>query len=195
MTSSKDFKHPEKPSYSERPEYIEHVDKIISSYESPDGVMGELVRQLADAMWWVKTYQKDKDHLIVMRMATCLVGRHIHMLKPFESSGSLFDALLISLKGQSVATEGQAYLEQKLTYSGHSLGSLRAEAIGKSIKELEVVDRLIERQFKNMRLLMQAYESVRFAPQLLKKMSLEIIELEQRVEQSYEDQRRKVSRQ
>ena len=42
---------------------------------------------------------------------------------------------------------------------------------------------------------MQSYESVRFAPQLLKKMSLEIIELEQRVEQSYEDQRRKVSRQ
>ena len=46
-----------------------------------------------------------------------------------------------------------------------------------------------------MRLLMQAYESVRFAPQLLKKMSLEITQLEQRVEQTYEDQRREVSRQ
>jgi hypothetical protein len=195
MTSSKDIKLPEKASYSEGPEYIEHVDNIMASYESPDGVMGELVCQLADAMWWVKTYQKDKDDLIVMRMATCLVGRHNHMLNPFESPGSLFDALLIALKGQSVATEGQAYLEKRLTNSGHSLGSLRAEAIGKSIKELEVVDRLIERQFKNIRLLMQAYESVRFAPQLLKKMSLEIIELEQRVEQSYEDQRRKVSRQ
>ena len=32
---------------------------------SPEGVLGELVRQMADAMWWVKTYQKDKDHLIV----------------------------------------------------------------------------------------------------------------------------------
>ena len=46
-----------------------------------------------------------------------------------------------------------------------------------------------------MRLLMQAYESVRFAPQLIKKMSLEITQLEQHVEQSYEDQRREVSRQ
>ena len=78
---------------------------------------------------------------------------------------------------------------------GHSLVSVRAEAITQSTKELEVVDRLIERQFKNMRLLMQAYESVRFAPQLVKKMSLEITQLEQRVEQSYEDQRREVSRQ
>jgi len=45
---------------------------------------------------------------------------------------------------------------------GHNHTSLRPEAIRKSIKELEVIDRLIERQFKNMRLLMQAYESVRF---------------------------------
>jgi hypothetical protein len=58
-----------------------------------------------------------------------------------------------------------------------------------------VIDRLIERQFKNMRLLMQAYELVRFAPQLLKKMTLEIQQLEQRVEGANEDQRREVSRQ
>jgi hypothetical protein len=58
-----------------------------------------------------------------------------------------------------------------------------------------VIDRLIERQFKNMWLLMQASESVRFAPQLLKKMTLEIQRLEQRVEGANEDQRREVSRQ
>ena len=58
-----------------------------------------------------------------------------------------------------------------------------------------MIDRLIERQFKNMRLLMQACESVRFAPQLLKKMTLEIQQLEQRIEGANEDQRREVSRQ
>ena len=54
------------------------------------------------------------------------------------------------------------------------MASLRAGAIRRLIKELEVIDRLIERQFKNMHLLMQSYESVRFAPQLLKKKDLEI---------------------
>jgi len=78
---------------------------------------------------------------------------------------------------------------------GHNLTSMRAEAVRKSVKELEVIDRLIERQFKNIRLLMQSYESVRFAPQLLKKMTLEIQQLEQRVEGTNEDQRREVSRQ
>ncbi len=195
MTSSKDIQLPEQASYSDLPEYIEHVENIVASYESPDGVMGELVRQLADAMWWVKTYQKDKDHLIVMKMATRLGDRMDRISNPLRSAGSLFDALLSALRGETAATEGRAYLEQRLDALGHSLVSVRAEAITQSTKELEVVDRLIERQFKNMRLLMQAYESVRFAPQLVKKMSLEITQLEQRVEQSYEDQRREVSRQ
>ena len=107
----------------------------------------------------------------------------------------MFEALFKSWSGGIVEPEDQTYLDSTLGSEGHNLTSLRAEAVRESIKELEVIDRLIERQFKNMRLLMQAYESVRFAPQLLKKMSLEITQLEQRVEQSYEDQRREVSRQ
>ena len=76
---------------------------------------------------------------------------------------------------------------------GHNLASLRADAIWRSVKELEVIDWVIERQFKNMRLLMQSYESVRFEPQLLKKMDLEIKQLVQDIEKTIEDQCREVS--
>ncbi len=195
MKSSNNIPLPEKASYSERPEYIEHVKNIVASYESPDGMMGELVRQLADAMWWVKTYQKDKDHLIVMRMVVNLVNQVDFQRDPSNSTARLFAVLLAALNGNSVAAKDQRYLDQRLKIRDHSLASVRAVAVRSSIEQLEAVDRLIERQFKNMRLLMQAYESVRFAPQLFKQMSLEITQLEQRVEQSYEDQRREVSRQ
>jgi len=195
MKSSNNIPLPEKASYSERHEYIEHVKSIVASYESPDGMMGELVRQLADAMWWVKTYQKDKDHLIVMRMVASLFDQFDSKRDPSNSFARLFAVLLAVLNGQSVAAEDQIYLDRRLKIRDHSLASVRAVAVRNSIKELEVVDRLIERQFKNMRLLMQAHESVRFAPQLFKQMSLEVTQLEQRVEQSYEDQRREVSRQ
>ena len=195
MTSSKDIQLPEKASYSQRPEYIEHVQNIVASYDSPSGVLGELVRQVADSIWWVKTYQKDKDHLIVMRMANCLVDRRDFLVNLQETWLRVFEALFKSWSGGIVEPEDQTYLDSTLVSKSHNLTSLRAEAVRKSIKELEVIDRLIERQFKNMRLLMQAYESVRFAPQLLKKMSLEITQLEQRVEQTYEDQRREISRQ
>ena len=116
MGDHKEIKLPQSASYSNLPEYKDHVNQILTSYDSPEGVLGELVRQMA-------------------------------------------------------------------------------EAIRRSIKELEVIDRLIERQFKNMRLLMQSYESVRFAPQLLNKMDLEIKQLEQGIEKTIEDQRREVSRQ
>ena len=42
---------------------------------------------------------------------------------------------------------------------------------------------------------MQSYDSVRFAPQIQKKMALEIERLEQQVKQSREDQRLEVDRQ
>lgn len=195
MTASKNIKLPQEASYSELPEYIEHVNEIVASYDSRSGVLGELVRQVADSIWWVKTYQKDKDHSIVMTMANSLVDREEIWIDLQKTSLRVFEALFKSWSGAIIESEDQAYLDSTLRSKGYNLTSLRAEAVRKTIKELEVIDRLIERQFKNMRLVMQAYESVRFAPQLLKKMAVEIEQLMQRVEQTYEDQRREVSRQ
>ena len=62
-------------------------------------------------------------------------------------------------------------------------------------ESFETLDRLIERQLKNVRLLMQSYDSVRFAPQVHKKIALEIEQLELQVKQSREDQRLEVDRQ
>ena len=195
MADHKEIKLPQSASYSNLPEYKDHVGQILKSYDSPEGVSGELVRQMADAMWWVKTYQKDNDHLIVMKMATCLVNRNDYRIDPSESALQIFESVFKSWSGESISADEQSALDLVMASKGHNLTSLRAEAVRKSIKELEVIDRLIERQFKNMRLLMQAYESVRFAPQLLKKMTLEIQQLEQRIEGANEDQRREVSRQ
>jgi len=195
MADHKEINLPQSASYSNLPEYKDHVDHILKSYDSPEGVLGELVRQMADAMWWVKTYQKDKDHLIVMKMAKCLVDRNDFRIDPSESALQIFESVFKSWSGESISADEQGALDSVMAFKGHNFTSMRAEAVRKSVKELEVIDRLIERQFKNMRLLMQAYESVRFAPQLLKKMTLEIQQLEQRIEGANEDQRREVTRQ
>jgi len=195
MADNKEIKLPQSASYSNLPEYKNHVNQILASYDSPDGVLGELVRQMADAMWWVKTYQKDKDHLLVMKMASLVISRHAIDVDAEQKSLRVFDGLLKSWSGQVLDPDDQAFLDSAMRSKGHNMASLRSDAVRRSIKELEVIDRLIERQFKNMRLLMQSYESVRFAPQLLKKMDLEIKQLEQAIEKTIEDQRREVSRQ
>ena len=195
MADNKEIKLPQSASYSNLPEYKNHVNQILASYDSPDGVLGELVRQMADAMWWVKTYQKDKDHLLVMKMASLVISRHAIDVDAEQKSLRVFDGLLKSWSGQVLDPDDQAFLDSAMRSKGHNMASLRSDAVRRSIKELEVIDRLIERQFKNMRLLMQSYESVRFAPQLLKKMDLQIKQLEQGIEKNIEDQRREVSRQ
>ena len=195
MADHKEIKLPQSASYSNLPEYKNHVNQILASYDSPDGVLGELVRQMADAMWWVKTYQTDKAHLLVMKMASLVISRHAIDVDAEQKSLRVFDGLLKSWSGQVLDPDDQAFLDSAMRSKGHNMASLRSDAVRRSIKELEVIDRLIERQFKNMRLLMQSYESVRFAPQLLKKMDLEIKQLEQAIEKTIEDQRREVSRQ
>ncbi|MDC1143546.1 hypothetical protein OAT22_00655 [Porticoccaceae bacterium] len=174
MADHKEINLPQSASYSNLPEYKDHVDQILASYDSPEGVLGELVRQMADAMWWVKTYQKDKDHLIVMKMAMLVKSRTDMGIDPEAKALRFFECLLSSWSGQVLDPDNQAFLDSAMRSKGHNMASLRADAVRRSIKELEVIDRLIERQFKNMRLLMHSYESVRFAPQLLKKMDLEI---------------------
>ena len=60
---------------------------------------------------------------------------------------------------------------------------------------LETIDPLIERQLNNVKLLEQTYDSVRFAPQVHKKKTLEIEQLELQVKQSREDQHLEVGHQ
>lgn len=195
MADHKEINLPQSASYSKLSEYEDHVDQIMASYDSPECVLGELVRQMADAMWWVKTYQKDKDHLIVMRMAMLMKSRSDLGMDAEEKALRFFEFLLSSWSGQVLDPDDKAFLDSAMRSKGHNLAWLRADAIRRSIKELEVIDRVIERQFKNMRLLMQSYESVGFTPQLLKKTDLEIRQLEQGIEKTIEDKRREVSRQ
>ena len=192
MADNKEINLPQSASYSNLPEYKDHVNQILNSYDSPEG---GLVRQMADAMWWVKTYRRDKDHLIVMKMAMFVKSRSDLGMDAEEKALRFLECLLNSWSGQVLDPDDQAFLDSAMRSKGHNMASLRADAIRRSVKELEVIDRLIERQFKNMRLLMQSYESVKFAPQLLRKMDLEIRQLEQGIEKTIEDQRREVSRQ
>jgi len=61
--------------YEQAPAYQRHVQTVLASYEYPKGLLGELVRQLADAFWWIKVYRRDKENLILSQMATTLADR------------------------------------------------------------------------------------------------------------------------
>ena len=180
--------------YLRAPEYKEHVEAVLGSYDHPTGILGELVSQMADAFWWVKTYRAEKNNLVVSEMADRLITR-TYDVRSKETWAQLHDLLSKVASGQSLTTDEQNHLDELLVSEGHTLQSLRTDAFRFRRESFETIDRLIERQLKNVRLLMQSYDSVRFAPQVHKKMALEIEQLALQVKQSREDQRLEVDRQ
>lgn len=180
--------------YLNAPEYKEHVEAVLASYDNPTGILGELVSQMADAFWWGNIYRAEKNNLVVSEMADRLITRTFDV-RSKETWGKLHDLLTKTVSGQSLTEGEQNFVDEVLASEGHTLQSLRTDAFRFRRESFETIDRLIERQLKNVRLLMQSYDSVRFAPQVHKKMALEIEQLELQVKQSREDQRLEVDRQ
>ena len=180
--------------YLNAPEYKEHVEAVLASYDNPTGILGELVSQMADAFWWVKIYRAEKNNLVVSEMADRLITR-TYDVRSKEAWGQLHDLLTKTASGQSLTHDEQNYLDEVLASEGHTLQSLRTDAFRFRRESFETIDRLIERQLKNVRLLMQSYDSVRFAPQVHKKIALEIEQLELQMKQSRGNQRLEVDRQ
>jgi hypothetical protein len=181
--------------YEQAPEYQQHVQAVLASYDNPEGLLGELVGQLADAFWWIKVYRRDKENLILSQMATTLAERGRYVEVDQHLRLNLFELLSGGLTDSNSDIESRATLNELMTERGHNLASLRAEATRQALPQIDTLDRLIDRQFKNIWLLMQAHDSAKFAPQLHKKLELEVKQLEIQVKASDDDQRLEVARQ
>ena len=105
------------------------------------------------------------------------------------------EALSALLAGQELGKDAANLIEDLMIQGQHNLVSLRSEAVSRVLSDIDTLDRLIDRQFKNIKLLMQAVESARFAPELHKKLKLEVEQLELQIQKTHEDQRLEVDRQ
>lgn len=181
--------------YEHAPDYQQHVKEVMASYNHPTGLLGELAGQIADAFWWIKVYRRDKDNLIVSHMASTLGKRRSYVERDQQLWLSTFEALSEFFGGAQPDLQARNNLNKLMTEKGHNIASLRAEATREALPQIDTLDKLIDRQFKNIRLLMQAHDSAKFAPQLHKKLDLEIKQLELQVKKSDEDQRLEVARQ
>ena len=72
------------------------------------------------------------------------------------------------LAGRGLENDAANLIEDLMVQGQHNLASLRSEAVSRVLTKIDTLDRLIDRQFKNIKLLMQAIESARFAPELHK---------------------------
>ena len=181
--------------YEGSPEYQQYLSKVMSDYDHPTGLIEELVSQLADAFWWIKVYRRDKEQIVIGQMTTILTGASVYVSRDEARWLDMAEALSLMLSGQELGKDAVNLIEHLMVQSQHNLASLRSEAVSRVLSDVDTLDRLIERQFKNVKLLMQAVESARFAPELHKKLKLEVEQLEFQVQKAHEDQRLEVDRQ
>lgn len=71
--------------YLQAPEYKEHVETMLASYDHPTGILGELVSQMAGAFWWVKIYRSEKNHLVVSEMTDRIITKGSYDVRSKEA--------------------------------------------------------------------------------------------------------------
>ena len=151
--------------------------------------------QLADAFWWIKVYRRDKEQIVVAQMTTILIGASVYVSRDEARWLDTSEALGTLLAGQELENDAANLIEDLMIQGQYNLASLRSEAESRVLTKIDTLDRLIDRQFKNVKLLMQAVESARFAPELHKKLKLEVEQLKFQIQKVHEDQRFEVDRQ
>ena len=190
-----DFELPLPSSYEGSPDYQQHLSKVLADFDHPTGLIEELVSQLADAFWWIKVYRRDKEQIVIAQMTTILTGASVYVSRDEARWLDMAEALSSMLSGRELGKDAANLIEDLMVQGQHNLMSLRSEAVSRVLSDIDTLDRLIDRQFKNIKLLMQAVESARFAPELHKKLKLEVEQLELQIQKAYEDQRLEVDRQ
>ena len=181
--------------YEDSPDYQQHLSKVMADYDHPTGLIEELVSQLADSFWWIKVYRRDKEQIVVAQMTKILTGASAYVSRDEARWLGTTEALSAMLAGQELGEDYANLIEDLMVQGQHNLMSLRSEALSRVLTKIDTLDRLIDRQFKNVKLLMQAVESARFAPELHKKLKLEVEQLELQIQKAHEDQRLEVNRQ
>lgn len=190
-----DSKLPLPSGYEASSDYQQHLSKVMADYDHPSGLIEELVSQLADAFWWIKVYRRDKEQIVVTQMTKILTGASAYLSRDEARWLDTAEALSALLAGHELENDAANLIEDLMIQGQHNLASLRSEAVSRVLTKIDTLDRLIDRQFKNVKLLMQAVESARFAPELHKKLKLEVEQLELQIQTAHEDQRLEVDRQ
>ena len=190
-----DSKLPSSSGYEGSPDYQQYLSKVLADYDHPTGLIQELVSQLADAFWWVNVYRRDKEQIVIAQMTTILTDASVYVSRNEARWLDTAEALSAMLAGQELGKDDVNLIEDLMVQGQHNLMSLRSEAVSRVLTKIDTLDRLIDRQVKNVKLLMQAVESARFAPELHKKLKLEVEQLEFQIQKAHEDQRLEVDRQ
>ena len=156
-------------------EFQVSLEGLLSELENPSPLNVALVVQLNECLRWIKRHTVDKELLLHEAMARILSSARDY--SDTYDNREVSNALENYFAGNANKNEKKRIedllVKAKLTESG-----LRTRGFKDASKHLKMADELIHRQYQTMRHLQKSIDAVDFKSRIIKRMDLELADLE-----------------
>ncbi len=160
-------------------EFQASLEGLLSELEKPSPLNIALVTQLNECLWWIKRHTVDKELLLHESMARILSKADSYI--EFYDNQKISSALESFLAGE-VSKSDKKFIDDLLKKAELTVSDLRARGFKDAAKHLKMADELIHRQYQTMRHLQRSIDSVDFKSRLIKRMDLELSDLESKAQ-------------
>jgi hypothetical protein len=158
-------------------EFQSGLQSLLSELDNPSPLAIALITQLNECLWWIKRHTVDKELLLHESMAQILARAGTY--------SEVYDNHLVStalerfLTGNS-SKEEKIWIEAMLVQSKLTVSDLRALGFKAASKYIKMADELIHRQYQTIRHLQRSIDAVEFKSRIIKRMDLELADLEKK---------------
>ena len=156
-------------------EFQASLESLLSELENPSPLNVALVTQLNECLWWIKRHTVDKELLLHESMARILSKADSYI--EFYDNQKISSALE-SFLASNASKNDKKFIDDLLKKAELTVSDLRARGFKDAAKHLKMADELIHRQYQTMRHLQRSIDSVDFKSRLIKRMDLELADLE-----------------
>jgi len=156
-------------------EFQASLEGLLSELENPSPLNIALAIQLNECLWWIKRHTVDKELLLHEAMARILakIGNYSEVY-----DNHLVSSSLERFFAGKASKDDKEFVESLLNKSKLTVSTLRARGFKDAAKHLKMADELIHRQYQTMRHLQKSIDAVDFKSRLIKRMDLELADLE-----------------
>ncbi len=156
-------------------EFQAGLEGLLSELENPSPLNIALVIQLNECLWWIKRHTVDKELLLHEAMARILARANSY-IETYDNH-QVSSALENYFAGNA-NKDDKEMIDSLLKKGELTMPDLRARGFKDASKHLKMADELIHRQYQTMRHLQKSIDAVDFKSRLIKRMDLELADLE-----------------
>lgn len=156
-------------------EFQSSLQGLLSEFETPSPLNIALVIQLNECLWWIKRHTVDKELLLHESMAVILT-RSADFPQSYDNR--LVSMPLEGFLAGNASEEDNLWIDDLLEGAKLTVSDLRARGFKSAAKDIKMADDLIHRQYQTMRHLQKSIDTVDFKSRLIKRMDLELADLE-----------------